>query len=210
MKKQRGYSAFPTVFLTFSLLLLVLAAGFAVGRLVVGRAYIKSAGQFEKLPVPKGEAGDAGTAEGDQATGQGYVPAPEGQNGDTQDQSQPQAEIPDEQTSETPDSGTPSDLTPPADEQPPADAPPAETPKPAEDRAKRYAIQIGMFESDEGAQQVADDLARAGYPARVEVAQNEGAKVYRVLTGRYRTEYAARKAMDQLRQEGFLGFLVER
>jgi len=57
---------------------------------------------------------------------------------------------------------------------------------------------------------VADDLARAGYPARVEVAQSDGAKVFRVLTGRYRTEYAARKAMDQLRQEGFPGFLVER
>jgi cell division protein FtsN len=210
MKKQRGYSAFPTTFLTFSLLLLVLAAGFAVGRLVVGRAYIKSAGQFEKLPVPKGEAGDGAAAEVDQATGQGYVPAPEGQNGVTQEQPQPQAKTPDGQTPETPDSGTPSDLTPPADEQPQADSAPVETPTPAEEKAKRYAIQVGMFESDAGAQQVADDLARAGYPARVEVAQSDGAKVFRVLTGRYRTEYAARKAMDQLRQEGFPGFLVER
>jgi len=67
-----------------------------------------------------------------------------------------------------------------------------------------------VFGAQEGAQQVADDLARAGYPARVESSKGDNGTVYRVVTGRYRTEYAARKAMDQLRQEGFPGFLVER
>jgi hypothetical protein len=33
--------------------------------------------------------------------------------------------------------------------------------------------------------------------------------LYRVLTGRYRTEYSARKALDQLRADGFEAFLVQ-
>jgi cell division protein FtsN len=87
---------------------------------------------------------------------------------------------------------------------------PAEGPSASEEKQKRFAIQVGVFVAESGAQQLADELARAGYPARVELGQENGATVYRVVTGRYRTEYAARKAMDELRQEGFPGFLVER
>ena len=48
MVKQSGRSAFPTIFLTFSVLLLVFAVGFVVGRLVVAQAYLRAAPKFEK------------------------------------------------------------------------------------------------------------------------------------------------------------------
>ena len=207
MNRQRGYGVFPTTFLTFSLLLLVLAAGFAVGRLVIGRAYLKSAGQFEKLPISRVQSGGEAT-EPDQPVGQGYVPAPVERPSETPEETSPaQGPRPDEQ-SESPAEEQPSEAAPPAREQ--QEPLPAETPEPTEMKEKRYAIQVGVFELREGAQQVADDLSRAGYPARVEMARGDSETVYRVVTGRYRTEYAARKAMDQLRQEGFPGFLVER
>ena len=207
MRGQRGYSAFPTTFLTFSLLLLVLAAGFAVGRLVVGRAYIKSAGQFDRLPIPKADTSGQASVDADQPAGQGYVPEPADQSAKKDDQSM--AEPPVDQDLNAPKDEAPPDAAPASDQQ--NYSTPVETPKPGEDKnERRYAIQVGLFESEQSAQQLADDLARAGYPARVDVGKGDNGRVYRVLTGRYRTEYAARKAMDQLRQEGFPGFLVDR
>ena len=50
MEKHSGYARFPTAFLTFSVLLLVLAAGFVIGRVVVAGAYREAAPEFEKLP----------------------------------------------------------------------------------------------------------------------------------------------------------------
>ena len=210
MKTQRGYGVFPTTFLTFSLLLLVLAAGFAVGRLVVGRAYLKTAGQFDKLPVPKAGVGAQAGADSDQQVGQGYVPEPAERPSETKkDRPKPEQATPDVDQAPASDQEAPQETAPPAaakqDESLPTD-----TTEPSETKAKRYAIQVGLFEAADGAQQVADDLTRAGYPARVEPAKGDTGTVYRVVTGRYRTEYAARKAMDQLRQEGFPGFLVER
>ena len=205
MDSRRGYSSFPTTFLIFSLLLLVLAGGFAVGRLVVGRAYVKSAGQFEKWPGPKAEEATAAPAEGELPSGQGYVPAPSRQAAESQSPGKPEA-APGEQTEQAEPEAPPA-ASAPAPQALPA---PAESLQPAEEKERRYAIQVGVFEVEEGAQKVADDLARAGYPAQVESTRRDQGNVYRVLTGRYRTEYAARKAMDQLRQEGFSGFLVER
>jgi len=210
MSRQRGYSVFPATFLTFSLLLLVLAAGFAVGRLVIGRAYLKSAGQFEKLPIGKPQTGGQAAAEPDQTVGQGYVPAPAEQSAEPQERPKPQQAAPPDEQPEGLNQDMPAEVAPPSEGQQDQPLPAEETPKPSEQRERRYAIQIGLFESQEGAQQVADDLARAGYPARVERSAGDSGAVYRVVTGRYRTEYAARKAMDQLRQEGFPGFLVER
>jgi len=209
MSSQRGYSVFPTTFLTFSLLLLVLAAGFAVGRLVVGRAYLKTAGQFDKLPVPKAQAGGEGGADVDQQIGQAYVPAPAERPAEAQERPEPEEVAPVEGDEPDPGQETPQEAAPPAAVGQ-AESLPTETTEPSETKAKRYAIQVGLFEAAEGAQQVADDLTRAGYPARVEQAGSDTGTIYRVVTGRYRTEYAARKAMDQLRQEGFPGFLVER
>ncbi len=209
MDSRRGYSSFPTTFLIFSLLLLVLAGGFAVGRLVVGRAYVKSAGQFEKWPGPKAEEATAAPAEGELPSGQGYVPAPSRQAAESQSPGKPEA-APGEQTEQAKPEAPAAASAPAPSPAPQALPAPAESPQPAEEKERRYAIQVGVFEGEEGAQKVADDLARAGYPAQVESTRGEQGNVYRVLTGRYRTEYAARKAMDQLRQEGFSGFLVER
>jgi len=209
MKTQRGYSVFPTTFLTFSVLLLVLAAGFAVGRLVVGRAYLKTTGQFDKLPVPKAGTGAQAGADSDQQIGQGYVPEPADRPSETKDRPKPEQATPVGDQAPASDQETPQEAAPPAAAKQ-DESLPTETTEPSEAKAKRYAIQVGLFEAAEGAQQVADDLTRAGYPARVEPAKGDSGTVYRVVTGRYRTEYAARKAMDQLRQEGFPGFLVER
>ena len=200
-------SSFPTAFLTFSLLLLVLAGGFALGRLVVGRANLKQAGQFDKLPTPRPEVGAGSPAETAPPSGEVYVPEPSGAAGKESRPQEQAAPPPAEQPgAATPEAGSP----PPPPEQPEVMPAPAEGPSASEEKQKRFAIQVGVFVAESGAQQLADELARAGYPARVELGQENGATVYRVVTGRYRTEYAARKAMDELRQEGFPGFLVER
>lgn len=205
MHSRRGYSSFPTTFFIFSMLLLVLAGGFAVGRLVIGRAYVKSAGQFEKWPGPKAEPAPGAQSESEVPSGQGYVPEPAEQTPEPEAAPKPEAPAPPEKPAdnrpEPPSTSSPEPETAP---------PPSEPPKQAPEGEKRYAIQVGVFAAEGGAQQVAEELARAGYPAKVEVARVETGTVYRVVTGRYRTEYAARKAMDQLKQEGFPGLLVER
>jgi len=207
MYSKRGSASFPSVFLTFSLLLLVLAAGFAVGRLVIGRAYLKSAGQFEKLPAPKPAGAEGAPIASDLPAGDVYVPEPRGKARTEEGQESPEGE-PAEQPQQTPE-GQAEPPVPPGQEALPPPPPPVEAPR-EEESGKRYAIQVGLFIAEAGAQQVADQLARGGYPARVEVTRGDGGTLYRVVTGRYRTEYAARKAMEQLRQEGFPGFLVER
>lgn len=208
MSTQRGYSTFPAAFLTFSLLLLVLAGGFAVGRLVVGRAYLKTVGQSDKLPIARPQSDSQPGGDYEHSAGQGYVPAP-AEPAEARDRQRAERESPPGERPGAPQQDLPSDMMAATDDQR-VQPPPAEEPPPEEQPAKRYAIQIGVFGAQEGAQQVADDLARAGYPARVESSKGDNGTVYRVVTGRYRTEYAARKAMDQLRQEGFPGFLVER
>jgi cell division protein FtsN len=85
---------------------------------------------------------------------------------------------------------------------------PRPAPPPAEPAAT-YSLQVGVFTSLQGARQVVDELARTGYPARIVPEKRGSQELYRVLTGRYQTEYAARKALDRLRADGFEGFLVE-
>jgi hypothetical protein len=67
-----------------------------------------------------------------------------------------------------------------------------------------------MFSAIQGARQLEDELREAGYATRIAVEAGDGESRYRVLTGSYRTEYAARKAVEQLRRGGFEAFLVER
>jgi len=204
MKGQRGQS-FPAAFLTFSLLLLVMAAGFAVGRLVVGRAYSKGTAQFENWPALRPEANESRVPEVEVPRGEVHVPEaavepPEeagAASGATAEEDKP--ENPSEEGREQ---------TPALEEQ--EELPAAPEPLESEARETRYAIQVGVFTSEQGARELQDELAHDGYPARVEVSRGESGTTYRVLTGRYRTEYGARKALDQLRQEGFAGFLVER
>jgi cell division septation protein DedD len=206
MHSQRGYS-FPTAFLTFSLLLLVMAAGFAVGRLVIGRAYPRGAGQFERLSTARPETAGRPTVETEPPPGAVHVPEEKEHRPEQRAEPRPspaQGEEPEPPAAEVPEVA-PTPEEPAEETSVPTEAPGTEA------RGKRYAIQVGMFASEQGAQQVADELTRDGYPARVEVTRGEaGGTVFRVLTGRYRTEYAARKAMEQLRQEGYPGFLVER
>ena len=219
MKQHSGYAHFPTGFLTFSVLLLVLAAGFVIGRVVVAGAYREAAPEFEKLP-PAEAPEQAET--GPQATltpGSVHVPPP----APAEAPAEPgPAETPGEAALETGETGTPSEEAPLPSPPPPATtsmpAPPAPRPRQEPvplvpeappDSARGYTIQVGLFTSQEGARQVADDLARAGHPARIVVERTDTATLYRVLTGQYRTEYAARSAVDQLRQEGFPAFLLQ-
>jgi cell division septation protein DedD len=74
----------------------------------------------------------------------------------------------------------------------------------------RYAVQVGIFSSVQGVRQLEDELRESGYPARTEVEAREGLTVYRVLSGSYPTEYSGRKAVEELRKQGYEGFLVER
>jgi len=218
MKRHQGYAHFPTAFLTFSALLLVLAIGFVVGRVVVAGAYRDAAPEFEKLPAP--EAPEQVEPEPREALAPGsvHVPPPaeapaEILPGEAPEEAAPEAGEVEVSPAEGPlPSPTPAPSAarpmpaPPAPQPPREPAPPAPEAPPASDRG--YTIQVGLFTSQQGARQVADDLARAGHPARIAVERGETATLYRVLTGQYRTEYAARSAVEQLRQEGFPAFLL--
>jgi cell division protein FtsN len=208
MKAQTARTGFPAALLTFSVMLLVLALGFVVGRVVVARAYLGAA--------PTIEAQGPGGSELDEnrsAPGHIYVPTPSASQppaDESRERERPAQEQAQEQAPEAPQ--PPEGARSADQERQPreTEAPPVQQPQPAEETAaKTYAIQVGVFTSLQGARQVVDELARAGYPSRIAPDKRGAQELYRVLTGRYRSEYAARKALDQLRTEGFEAFLME-
>ena len=212
MKTQTAHGGFPQALLTSSVVLLVLAIGFIVGRVVVARAYLSSA--------PKVEAQSPGGSELDEdrpAPGHVDVPTPKASPPlESTDEGQnlsgaPQEPTPDEATRQgTAGPQTSGPAKPEGQEQKqPAPQPVQETKPPGESGNKTYSIQVGVFSSLQGARQQMDELTRAGYPARVARDQRAGQDLYRVVTGRYRSDYAARKALEQLRTEGFEAFLIE-
>ena len=211
MRKHGEYGGFPGSLLTFSLLLLVLAIGFVVGR-VVARGYAKMAPKLE--PVPVQEQGDtAGLAEqGETMPGPVYVPAPASpeplaQAGRVQGGQEATAPEPHEQEilvepSDRPLAGP---LGRPAVSEPDQHPEHADSETPEE---ARYSVQAGVFALRGGAKQVAEELIRDGYPARIEVEIRDGQPVYRVLAGTFRSEREARAAQNALQARGFAGFLV--
>jgi len=216
MKKHSGYAHFPTAFLTFSVLLLVLAAGFVIGRVVVAGAYRDAAPEFEKLPTAEAPAEVEPEPQATLAPGSVHVPPPTDAPAESVPAEAPEEAAPDTGQPETPSDQGPLPSPPPATTRMPAPPPPQPRHEPAPlvpeappTSARGYTIQVGLFTSQEGARQVADDLTRAGHPARIIVERSEVATLYRVLTGQYRTEYAARSAVDQLRQQGFPAFLLQ-
>jgi len=215
MKTQTAHGGFPTALLTFSVMLLVLAIGFVVGRVVVARAYLTSA--------PKIDLQGSGGSELDEdrsAPGHIYVPSPSASRPAeaATDEERPREQAgeqgrpsPDETTRGAPEGPQAAGSIEPGSPQPKqAESPPAQEPKPAEEPSnKTYSIQVGVFTSLQGARQVMDELTRAGYPSRVAREKRGAQDIYRVVTGRYRSEYAARKALEQLRTDGFEAFLIE-
>ena len=197
---RRDSGSFSSAFLTFSLLLLVMALGFVFGRMVIARAYVKTAAGIKKTgggTVPGGQAlaasgvaGSVGAIQSGQAT--------------------------------PPDQGAPSEAAPPApalaEQAAPAPAEEtngaagadaAQTDTFASSEQGRYAIQIGAFGSEASARKAMSRLTNAGYPARIDVDRQRS--TFKVLTGRYRTEENARKALGELKQEGFSeAFVVAR
>ncbi len=226
---ESGYGGFPAVLLTFSLLLLVLAIGFVVGRVVVARAYLDKAPRFDVRAPGASDVPSELERRGSAPAGRVYVPPPappaeppsEGVALEAE-RSEDEYRWPSESTSPegVPRRSAERDTRAEAPTPPPAPArgpepderaaEPAPTPRQREDTEQRtYAIQVGVFTSLQGARRVVDELARAGYPARI-VPEKRGAEdLYRVMTGRYRSEYAARKAVGQLRKEGFEAFLIQ-
>jgi hypothetical protein len=237
MKAQTAQRSFPTALLTFSVMLLVLAIGFVVGRLVVAPAYLGAAPKIEAqglggseldtnraapghvyVPSPSGSPppkDDSDRREGDLARGRAGGEA-EGQQA-TEPEQVPEAARPGEQEPGRPrgmapgqQQAAPSPRRGGRDGGPPKAGLATQEPPPSEEKSTRgYSIQVGVFSSLQGARQVVDDLARAGYPARISPEKRGSQALYRVVTGRYRSEYAARKALEQLRTEGFDAFLIE-
>ena len=235
MKTQSGHSSLPALLLTFSLLLLVLAIGFVFGRVVVARAYLDSAPKFETDQTDLADVPDVGSGLSDSpAPGRVYVPPPappptppdgepllpgteeeEGSETASEQAAEPAASTPPEvreppappaaRTESQPSRTDPRPPRPPE----PKPQPRPQPPPPPPEQSVTYSLQVGVFTSVQGARQVVDELARAGYPARTVPEKRGVQELYRVVTGRYRTEYAARKALDQLREDGFDAFLVQ-
>lgn len=204
-------------FLTFSVLLLVLAIGFVVGRVMVARTYAEAAPKLEKLPAAEPEVVAKTPQERPLFPGSVYVPPPAPPEAPPQEVSEEGTEVEEEGAGETgpqqvrvePEATAPHVVSEAEHEPEPRGGliAPVRPVEPQEE-GTRYSIQVGVFTIREGARQVAEELARAGYPAQIEKRTREGQTLYRVLTGRYHTEYAARKALAELQKEGFPGFLV--
>lgn len=189
-RRERG--GLSSAFLTLSVLLLVMALGFVFGRVVIARAYIKAA------PVLSKEA-DA-----------------------TQPETAPAANSPEvvygEPTARTPNTGerlNPEDVPTGdggTDSASPSSSDSSTTPSTAPEAGDvRYAVQAGVFSSEQSARQVADQLTRAGYPATIDVNREDSPASYKVVVGRYRSEANARKALDQIKHEGYAeAFVVTR
>ncbi len=234
MIRRSEYGGFPAVLMTFSLLLLVLAVGFVVGRLVVARAYLDRAPKLDPQAAQAPEVWDEVAKDRAAVPGRVYVPPPApperppgegeglvvigpseetaGQPAEASQPLMPQTQLWPREAGDAPER-TPAPERPrpapepePAPVQPPPTRPPVQTDQPSE---RAYSIQVGVFASREGARQVVDELARSGYQARIAVEKRGDKELYRVLTGRYREEYAARKTVEQLRADGFEAFLVQ-
>ncbi len=224
MERQGTYGGVAGAFLAFSLLLMVLAIGFVVGRVMVARMYVGAAPDIQRQSVREPEAMAQIAEERALLPGSVYVPPPappeepaeemverEGPEAEVEGDAGGQVRVMEGAAAAPAEAVGVEGPAPAVPIAPPPPRPARPTPGSVgeESSQARYSIQMGVFAAREGAREVADELARAGYPARIEVTSTEEQALYRVLTGRYRTEYAARKAMDELRREGFPGFLVE-
>jgi len=194
-RRERG--SLPTAVLTFSLLLLVMAMGFLFGRLVIAKAYVKTA------PVRRVE----GTAVENPASPTPALPAPA---------PLPDVPVPSEEgTTPSPEAGDSTD-TAPAPAPPPAegaadrnaDQPRANAePTP---REVRFAIQVGAFASEQSARDAQAKLTRAGQAARIVPVREGTRSTYKVLVGRYRARSGAEDALSAVQARGFPeAFVVE-
>jgi hypothetical protein len=221
-KRQSGYGGFPSIFLTFSLLLLVLAVGFVVGRVVVARFYLSQAPKFAKRETADLDSVAVAPEPTPRMPGRVYVPPPA-----------PPEEPPEESVDLAgPPDGTllDGDIEWPDDAETihspvhlPAggDVTRVPVPESQESRPERrrdredegealYSVQVGVFSSIQGARRLEDELREKGHSTRIEVEGRDGDTLYRVLIGSYRTEYAARRGVEDLRRQGFEAFLIER
>jgi cell division septation protein DedD len=247
MERQRGLVNLTRAVLTFFLLLIVLAVGFAVGRMMVARTYAEAMPKLEKLPVAEPEVaarpptdrpflpsrvsvpppappeepveegleGVVGEAVGEvvgeavgELAGQGLEGALEGRGTEPGTEILPAA--PGQTGTAPPQAAAEAPQPEPEAEPPRGLIAPVRPPQEEEAEGPRYSIQVGVFAMRRGAREVVEELAQAGYPAEIQVRSAEGQTLYRVLTGRYRSEYPARKALEELKKEGFTGFLVRR
>ena len=235
-KRRMPRGSFPAAFLTFSLLVLVFAVGFVIGRVVIARAYIKAGPDLEQQALPQGE----GKVEPPPpALTPGLVSVPEPYEPPSTTTESPEGQAPviepappgAQEGQRLPGqgaSGSAAGETPPPSQavaEPAPRATPAGTERPTgaaagragaapggagDTGARRYALQAGVFVSQQGARDLADELTRAGYPASVEPDRGGAQTTYRVLTGRYRSEDVARREAERLRADGFDTFVVQR
>jgi DedD protein len=227
MERQRGLVNLTRAVLTFFVLLIVLAVGFAVGRVMVARTYAEAMPKLEKLPVAEPEVAARPPTDRPFLPSPVSVPPPappeepvgegleeglegalEGEGTEAGTESLPPG--PEGAAAAPPDATAEAAQAQPEDEPPRGLIAPVRPPQEEAAEGPRFSIQVGVFAMRRGAREVVEELTQAGYPAEIEVTSAEGQNLYRVLTGRYRSEYPARKALDELKKEGFNGFLVRR
>ncbi len=200
-KQRMPRGSLPAAFLTFSLLVLVFAVGFVVGRAVIARAYVKAGPEIDRQKLPQAEGQEEAKS----------PPAP----------LVPSAvHVPERyQEPETPPPGAEENGVEvdseggaaPAETAAPSEAG-AEQPQPqsAGERPGPYVLQVGAFVSEQGARELADELTRAGYPTTIQPDRSGDQVTYRVFTGHFRTEEEARQEAMRLQEDGFDAFLAQR
>jgi cell division protein FtsN len=179
-----------------SLLLLVMAAGFAFGHFGLGKGLEDMGVAMQKPP---------------KRPVQNQLPALQGAptSPETVPEITPNIPLLPGEKRKDPD---PAQKPATAENQPdePDNNPPVVEPKPADEGdagAVRYSLQVGTYESEDGAQEQADSLTGLGYAARVEAQEDE--KTFRVLVGSYTSEKSARKIAEELREKGFDAWITQ-
>jgi cell division septation protein DedD len=195
----RRSGSFSSVFLTFSLLLLVMAAGFVFGRLVIARAYVKTASTIRKAPVPLTPANQGGAPLTPTVT-------PEVQPGETPNGAVDQ-NAPPQDNGATPDTSGDNATEAGTGDGDAADTTSSEQPR-GNGKKSDYQIQVGSFASEESARRTSSQLTRAGYPARIEADRSGSTTSYRVVTGHYDAHDKAQTALGELQRQGFAGAFV--
>lgn len=79
---------------------------------------------------------------------------------------------------------------------------------PAASEMHTFRVQVGTFVSRDNADNLAADLKRRGYSARVKVVESEGRTLYRVQIGEYKNREDADKLSEELSSAGYSPVVV--
>ena len=197
---RRGYSRLARGLLLASSLGLVMLSGFLFGRFVIGEGYLRqtvapaavASQPLPAAPVPQSPPAPV------------FIPPLEEERPSPPT---PGVERLPQGATEEAAPGAEQSPQPPAEESPGGDSGGAAA---GERSPKEFTVQVGTFLRRESAEALAEQLRQSGKPARVveSAGGRERMSFFRVVSGSYQTEAAARDAADGLKDQGYEAFII--